>query len=79
MLVLHDSFFNQLKPFVSESFGEVLYVWQYYDATTLVFFNKDKLSALLDIYQPDFVIEETVERYLGRFLITNDHDWTFSD
>ena len=71
VLVLHDSFFNTISPFSCESFREALYVWQYYDATTLEFFNRENLTALLDIYQPDLVIEETVERFLPRFLITN--------
>jgi hypothetical protein len=60
VLVLHDSFFNQLKPFVSESYAEVLYVWEYYDT--------DKLTELMEVYQPDLVIEEIVERHLPRFL-----------
>ncbi len=76
VLVLRDSFFNHLMPFISESFGEVLYVWQYYDASTLEFFDRDKLSEVLDAYQPDLVIEETVERFLDRFLVVNDRDWS---
>ena len=79
VLVLHDSFFNNIKPFLSESVGDVLYVWQYYDASTLEFFNREKLAELLDIYQPDLVIEETVERYLPRFLVSNDHDWSIKE
>lgn len=68
VLVLHDSFFNHLKPFMGESFGEVLYIWQYYDKATLEFFSSNNLAALMEIYQPDLVIEETLERYLPRFL-----------
>ena len=74
VLVLHDSFFNHLKPFMGESFAEVLYVWQYYDMETLEFLSSENLAALMDIYQPDLVIEETVERFLPRFLLTNVHD-----
>ena len=74
ILVLHDSFFNQLKPFTGESFAEAFYLWQYYDAATLEFFSSENLAALMDIYQPDLVIEETVERYLPRFLSTNVQD-----
>ena len=70
VLVLHDSFVNHLKPFMGESFAEVLYVWQYYDTATLEFFSSDNLAALMDIYQPDLVIEETLERYLHRFFST---------
>ncbi|MCF8057284.1 MAG: hypothetical protein K9K37_11690 [Desulfocapsa sp.] len=60
VLVLHDSFFEQLQPFVSESFGEVLYLWKYYDT--------EHLKELMALYQPDLVIEEIVERHLPRFL-----------
>ncbi len=74
VLVLHDSFFNHLKPFMGESFAEVLYVWQYYDMATLEFLSSKNLAALMDIFQPDLVIEETVERFLPRFLLTNVHD-----
>jgi hypothetical protein len=71
VLILHDSFFNTISPFTSESFQEAFYIWQYYDTTTLEFFNRKNFSALLDMYQPDLVIEETVERFLPYFLITN--------
>jgi hypothetical protein len=71
VLILHDSFFNTISPFTSESFQEAFYIWQYYDMTTLEFFNRKNFSALLDMYQPDLVIEETVERFLPYFLITN--------
>lgn len=71
VLILHDSFFNMINPFSSESFQEAFYVWQYYDTTTLEFFNRKNLSTLLDMYQPDLVIEETVERFLPYFLKTN--------
>ena len=60
VLVLHDSFFNQLRPFVSESYAEVLYIWEQYDTK--------KLTELMELYQPDLVIEEIVERHLPRFL-----------
>jgi len=71
VLILHDSFFKPIRPFTSDTFKEALYIWQYYDASTLEFFNQRNLSLLLDFYQPDLVIEETVERFLPRFLTTN--------
>lgn len=74
VLVLHDSFFNHLKPFIGQSFAEVLYVWQYYDRATLEFLSSEKLTALMEIFQPDLVIEETVERSLPHFLSTNVQD-----
>lgn len=71
VLVLHDSFFNTIRTFTCESFQQALYVWQYYDASTMNFFNRENLATLMEIYQPDLVIEETVERFLPRFLASN--------
>ncbi len=68
VLVLHDSFFNKLKPLVSESFGEVLYLWQYYDLESLTFMDRARLAAIIKLFKPDLIIEETVERHLPRFL-----------
>jgi hypothetical protein len=76
VLVLRDSFFNHLRPFISESFGEVLYVWQYYDASTLAFLDRAKLSEVIAAFHPDLLIEETIERFVNRFLIVNDQDWS---
>ncbi len=68
VLVLHDSFFENLKPFVSQGYGEVFYLWRYYDDTTRAFFNGDMLKKMVELYQPDLVIEELVERNLPRYL-----------
>jgi hypothetical protein len=69
--VLHDSFFNKLKPFISESFGDVLYLWQYYDLQSLTYMNKQRLAAVIKTFKPNLVIEEVVERQLPRFLSAN--------
>lgn len=71
VLVLHDSFFNKITGFTSESFQQAFYVWQYYDKSTMEFLNRENLSTLLELYQPDLVIEETVERFLPHFFIAN--------
>lgn len=71
VLILQDSFTEKLKPFFSESFGEVLYIWQYYDTSTMQYMDKEKLKRLVDIYQPDLVIEEIVERFLPHFFTLN--------
>ena len=71
VLVLRDSFFNHLQPFVSETFAEALYLWQYFDSETLHFFDQEHLGALLDAYQPDLIIEEVVERSLANYLLAN--------
>jgi len=67
VLVLHDSFFERLKPMVSETYGEVLYVWRYYDNASMRFITEDKLRQLVDLYKPDLVIEELVERNLPHY------------
>jgi hypothetical protein len=72
VLVLHDSFFNVIAPFAGESFRETFYLWQYYDTSTLEFFNsRQHLEQLLDLYRPDLVIEETLERFLPRYMLSN--------
>ncbi len=72
VLILHDSFFNVMSPFFGENFREAFYVWQYYDAKTLEFFNnREHLERLLDMYRPDLVIEECLERFLPRFIDSN--------
>lgn len=76
LLVLHDSFFNHLKPFVSENFNQVLYIWQFYDEETLHLFTRKKLEQVLSIFKPDLVIEEVAERSLDRMLYSIDQDWT---
>jgi hypothetical protein len=55
-LVFRDSFFNALKPFFSENFKEVLYLWKNYD--------QKNIEELLEVFKPDIVIEEKGEREL---------------
>lgn len=63
-LVLHDSFMNPMKVFLSESFAEVLYVWKYYDDETMSTMNKENIQKVIDEFQPDIVLDEIVERHL---------------
>ncbi len=74
ILVLHDSFFELIKPFSSETFREALYLRLYSSDQTKVFFNKSLFSQLVDSYHPDLVIEEMVERSLASYLQAN---WYF--
>jgi len=71
LLVLHDSFFNHLKPFVSENFAEILYIWKYYDEASMNALNQDVLHRVLQEFKPDLVIDEVVERHLP-FLFRHD-------
>ena len=74
ILVLHDSFFELIKPFSSETFRKALYLKLYSSGQTKLFFNESLFSQLLDAYQPDLVIEEIVERSLPGYLQAN---WYF--
>ncbi len=56
VVVFRDSFSNALEPFLSQSFGRVVYIWKRYDPVIM--------EALLGSFQPDLVIEECIERYL---------------
>lgn len=56
ILVFRDSFFNQIEPFISQNFAEVVYLWKDYD--------KNNISEIMEYYKPDIVIEEIVERHM---------------
>jgi hypothetical protein len=55
ILVVHDSFMHQIKPFLSEHFKKVVYIWDWY----LNFFNK-----IITKEKPIIVIEQINERAL---------------
>jgi hypothetical protein len=54
VVVIRDSFFNQLEPFFSEHFRRTVYLWTQFDAEVIA---EEK---------PDLVVEEIVERILNR-------------
>lgn len=60
-LVLHDSFWWEILPFIAESFSKALYVWSL-PPTPHHFRYFDK--ALIEQFKPDVVIEELAERYI---------------
>ncbi|RJX21233.1 MAG: hypothetical protein C4575_04510 [Desulforudis sp.] len=68
VLVLHDSFMIPMKLFLSETFGEVLYIRKYYDRKTADFYNREVMAGLLAEYEPDLVLEQIVERHLDWLL-----------
>lgn len=68
VLVLHDSFLGILSPFISESYGDVLYINRYQNDATSSFLNESKLKELVLMFKPDLVIEELVERNLPNFV-----------
>jgi hypothetical protein len=55
-VVFHDSFFVSIRPFLSENFGRVIYLWKLYD--------QQNIEEILEIFKPDIVIEERFERKL---------------
>lgn len=75
LLVLHDSFFNPLRAYVSVNFSESLYVWQFFDEQAVEMIGPQTLSPIVEAFQPDVVIEEIVERHLEMLLKSVDHDW----
>lgn len=68
VLVLHDSFFGILSPFISESYGDVLFANRYQNDATSTFLTESKLKELVTMFKPDLVIEELVERNLPNFI-----------
>jgi alginate O-acetyltransferase complex protein AlgJ len=61
VVVLHDSFWWEMIPFVGESFSEALYAWCL-PASTKAFRHFDE--ALITRFHPDIVIEEFTERFI---------------
>ena len=53
-LVFRDSFFELVRPFLSENFQQVVYLWQIY--------NQKNVEILIDYFHPNLVIEERIER-----------------
>lgn len=56
-IVFHDSFFAALEPFLSENMYNAIYLWKDYD--------QQNVEELLEIFQPDIVIVQKVERKLS--------------
>lgn len=55
VLVFRDSFTISMIPYISQTFGEVNYVWSH---------NLNEYETLINDYKPDIVIYESVERYI---------------
>lgn len=55
-LVFHDSFFHRISPFLTENFKQVVYLSKKYD--------QENVEQLIELFHPDLVIEERVERFL---------------
>jgi len=55
VLVFRDSFTISMVPYISQTFGEVNYIWSH---------NLNEYEILINNYKPDIVIYESVERYI---------------
>jgi len=62
VLVLHDSYFNAIEPFLSETFGVSMYLWKKYPE--MESYDHEWVRQIIAEYRPDLVIEERAERFL---------------
>ena len=53
--MVHDSFYSRLRPFLSEQFSRVLYIWDW---------NMNFYPEIIEREKPKLVIDEMVERFL---------------
>ena len=57
LLVFRDSFFSALRPFLSQHFHKVVYVWSGYE------------QKVVDLIEPNIVLEANVERYFSGHIV----------
>jgi hypothetical protein len=55
IIMVHDSFYQKLKPFLSEHFSRVLYIWDW---------NMNFYPSVIESEKPVLVIDEMAERFL---------------
>jgi hypothetical protein len=56
-IIFRDSFFTAMVPFVAEHFSVSRFIWERWNSRT-------QMDEILDEFNPDIVIEETVERLI---------------
>lgn len=56
VLIFRDSFTSAMTPYISETFGEVEYIWRH---------DFNNFQNKIKEFKPDIVIHEIVERYIG--------------
>ncbi len=61
-VIVHDSFIHELKPFISEHFSRILYVWDW---------GLNFYSDIIEKEKPKIVIEEMAERFLMNMRLNN--------
>jgi len=62
VLVVRDSFFSLIEPFLSESFQTSIYLWKPWPAMSS--YDHLWVKEVLEEFKPDLVIEECAERFL---------------
>lgn len=65
VVVFHDSFAVALRPYLSSTFGEVLYIWSH---------DLNDYAELIRREKPDLVLHEAVSRY-AHVLLRNTDSW----
>ncbi|MCP5052805.1 MAG: hypothetical protein GY940_36895, partial [bacterium] len=55
IVMVHDSFYKRLKPFISQQFSRVVYIWDW---------DMNFYPAVIDREKPKLVIDEMAERFL---------------
>lgn len=61
-VIVHDSFIHELKPFISEHFSRILYIWDW---------DLNFYSGIIEKEKPKIVIEEMAERFLMNMRLNN--------
>jgi len=62
VVILHDSFMESMKPFLSETFGRTAFFHLFYYSPSTTFV--ESVREIVEREKPDLVIHETVERSL---------------
>jgi hypothetical protein len=62
-VIVHDSFIHELRPFISEHFSRILYIWDWW--------NMNFYPDIIKREKPKIVIEEMAERFLMNKKLNN--------
>lgn len=76
-IVLRDSFLDYIEPYLSEHFLDVVYIWKRWDEASGT--EHRLYKEWIDRIHPDIVIEERVERLIGRIpMATSDQRFDYA-
>uniref|UniRef100_A0A7C4RRD7 AlgX/AlgJ SGNH hydrolase-like domain-containing protein n=1 Tax=Desulfatirhabdium butyrativorans TaxID=340467 RepID=A0A7C4RRD7_9BACT len=78
VLVVRDSFFTLIEPFLSESFHTSIYLWKPWPAMSS--YDHPWVKEVLEEFKPDLVIEECVERFLdAEPTVSNEEEFEYAE